>query len=400
MLRYSLLLFLTLPLFPLEVFGRVESNQGKTSGIAARYAPVVYQEVDRGSRFRGGTTRAREDYIVAVDFDGDWISANNWENFEHHDLQPTLYYSVLETKTHFYISYAVYHPRDWNRYPTPRWFKPYTEHENDMENLQVVVEKRGGRVQLLATQAHQFVKFASAVGETHRTKVPLRFSEESIVLINDKGRVDPDGTHVAVFIERKGHGIYSLGDHRKVRPVVQENQVTAITKIRDGVRFREQSSFVEYRCGVVAREPTVHLRKGRDVRREYNVPYELACVYETFWKPFEAVVGNGTWPLCGDGQLFDTYFGFENERFSFDQVPRHFDSDQWSGPAKRDAGISPFAIGLCTNPVVPAARSRLGAFFFDPARAYASCFLFPAPVSEHYLHNPYLVSPLNRKADR
>ena len=48
--------------------------------LARHYAPVIYQ---------GAATD--QDYITAVDLDGDWIGNNNWENQPAGDLSARVY---------------------------------------------------------------------------------------------------------------------------------------------------------------------------------------------------------------------------------------------------------------------------------------------------------------------
>ncbi|MBE1487142.1 hypothetical protein [Plantactinospora soyae] len=105
--------------------------------LALRWAPIHYQDVDAtGSHALGG----RSDYITKVDFDGDLNGRNNWDragqagaSFAAH-----AYYSVLETSTHWYITYLFFHPRDWTDHP---FFE--TEHENDGEGVLFAIERDG-----------------------------------------------------------------------------------------------------------------------------------------------------------------------------------------------------------------------------------------------------------------
>ena len=114
----------------------------RLTAIAEKYAPYIYHATER--------TGGRQDLISNVDFDGDLAGNNNWENFERYQLKPTVYYAALETETHYFIAYHLFHPRDWNNFTF--WIND--THENDGENLQVVVRKRDDRVVLLWTQAH------------------------------------------------------------------------------------------------------------------------------------------------------------------------------------------------------------------------------------------------------
>src|SRR5437899_912722 len=74
--------------------------------IAARYAPVFHQAL-------GGHPRG--DYITNFDFDGDWDGTDNWTDAEDRrfHLKAYIYYSVVETATHYFIHYADFHARDY-----------------------------------------------------------------------------------------------------------------------------------------------------------------------------------------------------------------------------------------------------------------------------------------------
>src|SRR5436190_2236526 len=74
--------------------------------IAGHFAPLFYQAL--------GDNR-RADYITNFDFDGDWRGDNNWINSDdrHFPLKAYVYYSVAETRTHYFIYYAVFHTRDY-----------------------------------------------------------------------------------------------------------------------------------------------------------------------------------------------------------------------------------------------------------------------------------------------
>src|SRR6185295_17837760 len=74
--------------------------------VAARFAPIFYQALG---------DKPRSDYITNFDFDGDWRGDNNWEHTDDKSfpLLAYIYYAVSETQTHFFIHYAVFHPRDY-----------------------------------------------------------------------------------------------------------------------------------------------------------------------------------------------------------------------------------------------------------------------------------------------
>jgi hypothetical protein len=119
--------------------------------LALRWAPIHYQDVDAtGSHALGG----RADYLTRVDFDGDWLGRNNWDRAAQSDasFSAAAYYSVVETGTHWFITYFFFHPRDWVDHP---FFE--TEHENDGEGVLLAVQKDGspyGVLRSAVTVAH------------------------------------------------------------------------------------------------------------------------------------------------------------------------------------------------------------------------------------------------------
>ncbi|GIF78144.1 hypothetical protein [Asanoa siamensis] len=129
-----------------------------TADLALRWAPIHYQDVDAtGSHALGG----KSDHISAVDFDGDLNGRNNWDNTGSAPLAAHAYYSVVETSTHWYITYLFFHPRDWIDHP---FFE--TEHENDGEGVLLAIERDGSTYGVLrgaVTVAHSdFYSYAPA----------------------------------------------------------------------------------------------------------------------------------------------------------------------------------------------------------------------------------------------
>lgn len=165
--------------------------------IAYHWAPIHYQDTDN--------SHADADYLTGVDYDGDWNAQNNWEHQDDHpnQLKGEVYYSVVETKTHWFIVYSFYHPRDWE--DGFHFFGRTTqqEHENDMEGVMEIVRKddsKYGKFEGMVTIAHSdFYSFTPAGS-------PLK-----------KGKEDIDGKaymqyfdqseHPTTFQEAKGHGL-------------------------------------------------------------------------------------------------------------------------------------------------------------------------------------------------
>lgn len=189
--------------------------------LAARYAPVFHQGLGQTPRF---------DYITNFDFDNDWRGDNNWQNAEdtRFPLAAWVYFSVCETTTHYFIHYAVFHPRDWKggnrrgvvmsdllrigarygrRYdPTGVVDDLVLAHENDLEGCLVVVAKaRGGaanreRVVFVESLSHnKFLRYTPGTGQAANT-------------------VRLEGDRPLLFIEPRGHGIEAYrGSQRQLR---------------------------------------------------------------------------------------------------------------------------------------------------------------------------------------
>lgn len=128
-------------------------SSGFNHNLAKRWAPVHRQDVDATGTYSLG---GRSDYITAINFDGDWIGDNNWNNIANTAYSPTAhcYYSVLETSTNWFILYSFFHPRDWT---DVLFLYELDQHENDLEGILMIITKDGstyGNIQGCVTVYH------------------------------------------------------------------------------------------------------------------------------------------------------------------------------------------------------------------------------------------------------
>lgn len=319
------------------------SPQDRWVGLARSYAPYILHAVH--------PEHGRQDLPTRVDFDGDMRGDNNWENFDAFELPPTVYFAVLESESHYFIAYHLFHPRDWS------WVRVglHLTHENDGENLQVVVDKSSGRVVLLFTQAHYSGRVyadpeSGFAGGAEAIRGPF-------TRLDGNGRPAPDGRHVAVFVEAFGHGIYGLADgHAALLP-------DGTARFEDqGIVFRPAAE------GEPIVEPPIDTRE--------RVPYRLRSTTLELWPGLR----DGT--LIGQGGLFDGPHPYRDSRVTV-EVPGYYEADRFSGPFGPDRGISPFAIDFDFD------AGTLGALFFDPARRYAERLRVPTPWSTRYIDYPF-----------
>ena len=72
------------------------------------WAPVIYLDTHDDADKLGW------DFFTTVDFDGDNVAGNNFDNIDKFEKTATAYYGYLKTDTHLYISYHYYWPRRWS----------------------------------------------------------------------------------------------------------------------------------------------------------------------------------------------------------------------------------------------------------------------------------------------
>jgi len=153
----------------------------------------------------------KRDLITRFNYDGNWKGNDNWDHLWEFqgNLSACIYYSVLETTTHWFIGYYDFHPRDWVPIEyigivdsIESWFSNRC-HENDFEGAWLIVQKTGGKGTLVQmdTQAHnQYHSYSYSIDIDDRKGEPLK-----------QGLYEPFGgnpTHPLVWVEAGGHGCY------------------------------------------------------------------------------------------------------------------------------------------------------------------------------------------------
>jgi len=147
--------------------------------LAAKYAPTIHAPVASG---------APPQYNIPTKFDsdGDWNLDNNrtWIISGATQVIPAVYYSVVESFTHYFIQYGFYFP--YVNHPTAN-----SSHTNAMYGVMVVVEKAHGDVAERPIVAYNYWK------ESEREEM-LSFSTEESNIAKD-AESPPDWGVVAEF---------------------------------------------------------------------------------------------------------------------------------------------------------------------------------------------------------
>jgi hypothetical protein len=315
----------------LSLFAVLTSAQSVTVGeLAFQHAPAHYQDTD--------SSDYPSEYITAFDFDSDRVSTNNWDNRGDGRWPATVYYSVVESCSHYFITYAFYHPRDWSDIVFDQ------EHENDMEGALVAVRKDAsafGSVEAMVTIFHRdFFSYA-------RPGSGISSGNESV-----------DGTlsfevnagvnRVKTAQEAKGHGL-------KAWPYIS-NFTGAATQ--DGIIYY----------------PTLGAAESPSSGNDRSVPYRLVDIHST----------NGLWAAA----LNDAIVGASAPTFnSFGTFKGDTTGDCGSGLKGCSTNSANTPWGWDDSNDVGVQRGEVA---LDPAHLFAQYFSGLGNFSQKYLSNKYL----------
>lgn len=326
--------------------------------LARRHAPILLQKAH--------PEFMRADFITRVDFAHGWHDvAHNWtapwERDVHgcfvHTLLAHAYYSVVETRGHYFLLYAFYHPQDWdsvNGHPGTTAATLVQQHVHDLEGCLAIVPKRDHpaeeRVEAVVTISHwHFYSFAGWKLIDRQETLPgayvVRGRNEDIdgpIAATSRFADEPDEPPLRfkLYSESGGHGI--KGFRR-----TWGNE-------RDIVRYRPTLGDAE--------EPRAEAFLPEDDIRVQTVRYKLISMFDA----------NGLWTHRQNGRVF-----LESEpgkvRFA----------------KEAGGGLVP---GQATPPWAwddPNDRAMRGDFALHPARLAASYFQGMGEIELDYVRNGY-----------
>jgi hypothetical protein len=324
--------------------------------VAQHYAPVIYQE----------TNDPIKDLYTAFDFDGNWNGDDQQENMECWSdstkcntsdnpnsacagqkcpLIATVYYTVIETDTHWFVQYMPYHPLDW---------KVTNGHENDTESIFAVVNKSGGplgTLQAMETRFHiywyQYSNDPNVGTAGDNVDGPIHF--------------DPTSGRPAVYSQMVGHGLCGgFSPPNRLFPDL------SLTCNHNDTPHIDQTGVI-YSPDIAAAMPTVV--SNTTVMAGYNLVELLGSV----WPHIHDI---------GPGKAFQSAINYQGERCAMFTCPTQFGGN-WEGNEGTSPGepwAQPGGNGVSAD----------GDQFFDPAYTMSKRLNFPAPFSLNYCYNPYL----------
>jgi hypothetical protein len=170
--------------------------------VVERWAPVIYQDIAQPKR--------GADLITSVDFDGNWLGADNASNWPHDPLPAVVYYSLVRTATHDFLGYYFYHAEDTG----------LGGHEHDMEGVVGALNRCTSELEAILTNVHgPYVPYVSP-WSLERIRVRKLSSEENrpwrgpprdqLDFSLMRRPIASGGTYdtLAVGIEAKGHAVW------------------------------------------------------------------------------------------------------------------------------------------------------------------------------------------------
>jgi len=240
---------------------------------------------------------------------------------------------VIESTSHYFITYAFYHARDYTARPY-EGFAPKTEHENDLEGLTLTVEKDGsafGKVVLLETLAHDiFYKYENRDNR--------KVAAGSLKI--DGAMTFVDG-RPAIYVEAEGHGV----------------KAASLVVVASGSSFPG----VVYRYTGKAAVP--------ESNRDPKATYDLVSIEDTLWaRRFDV----GSTFCCADSYVMN---GGSSAIIG----------SAFNGPVGGCAAKPPWGWDQASDKIAK------GDWFRDPLKAYPTQIRIQN-FAGTYVHNPYLES--------
>jgi len=272
--------------FPMQVTARQIVVTGTTNlthhQLAVYWAPVLFQDIDYDDY--------RADYITNFDFDGDWNPLNNWENMPDYELKAYVYYWVVETTSHWFLGYTLFHPRDWSDDITA----PFDQHENDMEGCLLVIAKGHwgyGEFVLMMTRAHE--NFYSYKDYDNSPSNEVTDGHEDI-----DGDVEFEEHHPYIYIKAEGHAVY--GDLRwEVKDFPSGDGVVYRYTGNAGEPRDSNNRNVEY--------DLIYIGDLWDKRNDTDLFYEFGTFWGDDWGENKADAPWG-WDDKDDGEVYADQF--------------------------------------------------------------------------------------------
>ncbi len=261
--------------------------------LAEYYAPVIYQEIFTDPSY------AVFDRITSVDFDNNIDPTDNIQNAQNSngELPAAIYYNVIESETHFFIYYFVYHT--WTN---EGGLTPYS---NEFDGIMVVVYKDGstyGNFTALEVMSNNrvsvFMERTSSEIESGSLTIGgyLKFYDDSYSQALNSVE-SGQGMHPILFARYAANG---MGHYlRNWDTGIETESLRMLTYYFD-------SAATNYDAPAVGNETIDNANLGGDISNLHPVPYQLIPMTDS---------QRGIWALQWNSQFCNdsdrsNYYGY------------------------------------------------------------------------------------------
>lgn len=309
--------------------------------LATAYAPVLYQEVKT----------AAVDMPTAVDFDGDANAANNYARSSGAN-RAAVYWTVTESRSHYFIGYWLYYPRVQ--------LNPTADAEHDWVFAQVIVAKsvdRLGYFVALSTIYHEVYSLFAADPSLYPAGTSVGDGASRIA-----GRLAglEEGRRPTLFVESGRHGVCLLNTPVSGSSCAPSTGATA--------------PFSSGTTGVIARAGSEGQRLGD--APPASLTYALIPAVDALWSRRAQIAADG---LYGgrDGYVAPVSGGTRPGDGT--NVPTALSSSYAGG----SFGDMPFILSHTRE------LSEAGQWVLDPALVFASELAVSPSIDTNYCFEPF-----------
>jgi hypothetical protein len=341
---------------------------GPYKALAGKYAPLIYQATSE--------EHPEFDFLTRFDLDGDWVAKDNVDFMKTNlmKVESVVYYSVVETRSHYFITYVFYYP-----------YRPVagSEFGNDVSGATVVVRK---------------LNEAPVAVETYFKQDN---DERSLSFVVEGGGLVPDGQSAydyAKFDEMyagqdlfpNGHFVsyLSAGKHESCLWIDENNSTFDGCQLNAGIKDMMKKVEYQYTDGTAGEIA----KAGGTFPPTAKTSYGLSHIVESWWARRTDVGEDKMWASAYK------YVPFENTLYPDrpdlnDEIPSFF-----VDPIGNDNGRPPWAWKWNPQNGVTFYEMNRGVFFLDPAMHFKQRH-DPAAMwklwdgtdgwSADYCYNPY-----------
>jgi len=306
--------------------------------LAVAFSPIISQETN--------PDHPHYDYPTRYDLDGDWVAADNVDHIVSDAVmvEPHVYYSITETKSHLFIQYAFYWPYRYAQTETDRY-------GNDVAGAMVLVRKADGTPVALETyfkkgldeRSLSFVTTDSGLIAGDGTFTSHKFDG-----MFDEAELFPNGHYLAYLSAR---------EHESCLWLDEDNNDLDGCVLNAGLKASMKRIEMKYKGSATA----IHKTGGKFPQELPDVGYSLSHILEDWWPRRSDVGDDKMWGSTYDYEPFTSSI-FPNRPDFDDPLPSTF-----VDPIGNDNGRPPWAWRYYPQNGTTFYEMPRGVLFLDPA---------------------------------